>query len=107
MSSVRFIAKAFRAIVEAMNWVALAVLVLGIIGYVFNRDAMLGFMGQYGIYADGMMLLYVLGLAVSYILVMGVLCVFLEIYASLDRLAQASKTPVTPALPSNSAELRL
>ena len=81
-----------RSFVECLNWLALILLVAGIGVYVFKRDAALQYMGQYGLYADGMMLLYAVYSVVAYILVMGVLCVFLEIYASLDQLARASRS---------------
>ena len=97
----RFIAKAFRVIVEGINWLALALLVFSIFVYIFNRNAALEYLGHYGIYADSMVVFYAVYLVVAYILVMGVLCVFLEIYSSLDQLVQSSSADRDTSAPSS------
>ena len=92
MSTVKFFAKSFRLIVEVVNWIAIAAFLVAIFVYLFNRDDLVRSFGLNGFYSDGAVLGYLFIVFIGYILIVGTLCVFLEIYSLLERIAENGGT---------------
>lgn len=86
MSTIRLVANAFRWIIEIVNVVAAVGIIILIFTYIFNRDQIVGAATSYGFATDVAVLYLIISSVVGYVLVMGLLCVILEIRESLKRL---------------------
>ena len=86
MSTVRFVASAFRWIIELLNILFALTFIFAVLVYLFNRDAIVRPAASFGYYSDFGMVVAFLLVAVTYIVFMGLLCVILEIRESLKRL---------------------
>lgn len=86
MSTVRFVASAFRWIIELMNVLFALILIFAVLVYLFNRDAIVGSAASLGFYSELSVIASFALIAVIYIVFMGLLCVILEIWESLKRI---------------------
>ena len=86
MSTVRFVATAFRWIIELLNVLFALIFVVALLVFLFNREAIVGPAAALGYRGDFSMVMGFLFVAVIYIVFMGLLCVILEIWESLKRL---------------------
>jgi uncharacterized membrane protein len=86
VSTVRFVATAFRWIIELLNVLFALLFGFSAFVYIFNREAILGPAASLGYRSEFAMITSFLLIAVIYIVFMGLLCVILEIWESLKRL---------------------
>ena len=86
MSTIRFVANAFRIMIEIINWSAALLLLVVIFGYIFNRDEIRKAANSFGFYTDLTIAYFIVTAFITHILVMGLLCVILEIRESLKRI---------------------
>ncbi len=86
MSTVRLVATTFRWIIEILNVLFAIFLVFSVFVYLFNREQISLYAALFGFGNELAVVATFLLIAVFYVLIMGLLCVVLEIWESLKRI---------------------
>ena len=109
MNTVGFIARAFRFLIEVVNVVAAFSLLVFVVFYITRRDEIISAGAGFGYYGDTAIVVGAAISVVSYILIMGLLCTFIEIRSSLARIqTKLGEQVLTPHSSSrNQSEPRL
>ena len=109
MNTVGFIARAFRFLIEVVNVIAAFCLLVFVVFYVTRRDEVISAGAGFGYYSDTAIVVGVVISVVSYVLIMGLLCTFIEIRSSLARIeTRLGEQDFTPHSSSrNQSEPRL